>query len=80
MPLFFFFLEFSLLTLLLCQAIAAMMRAQEVDPRNLEVLLALGVSHTNGNYCILFCFSLFKLPTLLLLVFFVGANVKVLPF
>ncbi|XP_074584433.1 peroxisome biogenesis protein 5 [Curcuma longa] len=29
------------------QAIAAMMRAQEVDPRNLEVLLALGVSHTN---------------------------------
>ncbi|GFP90610.1 peroxisome biogenesis protein 5 [Phtheirospermum japonicum] len=30
------------------QAIAAMMRAQEVDPTNLEVLLALGVSHTNG--------------------------------
>ncbi|TVU05272.1 hypothetical protein EJB05_48430 [Eragrostis curvula] len=29
------------------QAIAAMMRAQEADPRNLEVLLALGVSHTN---------------------------------
>ncbi|CAL5390177.1 unnamed protein product [Camellia sinensis] len=29
------------------QAIAAMMRAQEVDPTNLEVLLALGVSHTN---------------------------------
>ncbi|KAL8033243.1 hypothetical protein ABFX02_13G149600 [Erythranthe guttata] len=29
------------------QAIAAMMRAQEVDPANLEVLLALGVSHTN---------------------------------
>ncbi|GJN15830.1 hypothetical protein PR202_gb02773 [Eleusine coracana subsp. coracana] len=28
-------------------AIAAMMRAQEADPRNLEVLLALGVSHTN---------------------------------
>ena len=34
--------------LLLLQAIAAMMRAQEVDPTNLEVLLALGVSHTNG--------------------------------
>ncbi|KAG4164225.1 hypothetical protein ERO13_A13G000950v2, partial [Gossypium hirsutum] len=30
------------------QAIAAMMRAQEADPTNLEVLLALGVSHTNG--------------------------------
>lgn len=30
------------------QAIAAMMRAQEADPANLEVLLALGVSHTNG--------------------------------
>ncbi|XP_052207831.1 peroxisome biogenesis protein 5 isoform X2 [Diospyros lotus] len=29
------------------QAIAAMMRAQEVEPTNLEVLLALGVSHTN---------------------------------
>ncbi|XP_006659548.1 peroxisome biogenesis protein 5 isoform X2 [Oryza brachyantha] len=29
------------------QAIAAMMRAQEADPKNLEVLLALGVSHTN---------------------------------
>ncbi|KAH6778671.1 peroxin 5 [Perilla frutescens var. frutescens] len=29
------------------QAIAAMMRAHEVDPTNLEVLLALGVSHTN---------------------------------
>ncbi|KAJ0986981.1 hypothetical protein J5N97_005337 [Dioscorea zingiberensis] len=29
------------------QAIASMMRAQEVDPGNLEVLLALGVSHTN---------------------------------
>ncbi|KAL6975107.1 Peroxisomal membrane signal receptor PTS1 [Sarracenia purpurea var. burkii] len=29
------------------QAIVAMMRAQEVDPTNLEVLLALGVSHTN---------------------------------
>ncbi|KAF2298220.1 hypothetical protein GH714_019495 [Hevea brasiliensis] len=29
------------------QAIAAMMRAQEADPMNLEVLLALGVSHTN---------------------------------
>ncbi|XP_042497602.1 peroxisome biogenesis protein 5-like [Macadamia integrifolia] len=29
------------------QAIASMMRAQEVDPTNLEVLLALGVSHTN---------------------------------
>ncbi|KAK5818882.1 hypothetical protein PVK06_023832 [Gossypium arboreum] len=26
----------------------AMMRAQEADPINLEVLLALGVSHTNG--------------------------------
>lgn len=32
------------------QAIAAMMRAQEVDPTNLEVLLALGVSHTNGKF------------------------------
>lgn len=31
------------------QAIAAMMRAQEADPTNLEVLLALGVSHTNGQ-------------------------------
>ncbi|KAJ8749359.1 hypothetical protein K2173_018847 [Erythroxylum novogranatense] len=29
------------------QAIAAMMRAHEADPANLEVLLALGVSHTN---------------------------------
>ncbi|KAG5033510.1 hypothetical protein JHK85_017492 [Glycine max] len=29
------------------QAIAAMMRAQEANPTNLEVLLALGVSHTN---------------------------------
>uniref|UniRef100_A0A5B7BJ86 Uncharacterized protein n=1 Tax=Davidia involucrata TaxID=16924 RepID=A0A5B7BJ86_DAVIN len=29
------------------QAIASMMRAQEVDPTNQEVLLALGVSHTN---------------------------------
>lgn len=29
------------------QAIAAMMRAHEADPMNLEVLLALGVSHTN---------------------------------
>lgn len=29
------------------QAIASMMRAQEVNPTNLEVLLALGVSHTN---------------------------------
>ncbi|XP_038972790.1 peroxisome biogenesis protein 5-like [Phoenix dactylifera] len=29
------------------QAIASMMRAQQVDPTNLEVLLALGVSHTN---------------------------------
>ncbi|KAL3851064.1 hypothetical protein ACJIZ3_012946 [Penstemon smallii] len=29
------------------QAIAAMMRAHEVDPTNLEVLLSLGVSHTN---------------------------------
>ncbi|KAL8520864.1 hypothetical protein ACS0TY_011426 [Phlomoides rotata] len=29
------------------QAIAAMMRAHDVDPTNLEVLLALGVSHTN---------------------------------
>lgn len=32
------------------QAIAAMMRAQEADPTNLEVLLALGVSHTNGQW------------------------------
>lgn len=29
------------------QAIAAMMRAQDADPTNLEVLLSLGVSHTN---------------------------------
>ncbi|XP_074264246.1 peroxisome biogenesis protein 5 [Silene latifolia] len=29
------------------QAIASMMKAQQVDPANLEVLLALGVSHTN---------------------------------
>ncbi|PKA50492.1 Peroxisome biogenesis protein 5 [Apostasia shenzhenica] len=29
------------------QAIASMMRAQEADPANLEVLLALGVSYTN---------------------------------
>lgn len=29
------------------QAIASMMRAHEADPTNLEVLLALGVSHTN---------------------------------
>ncbi|KAL1195231.1 Peroxisome biogenesis protein 5 [Cardamine amara subsp. amara] len=29
------------------QAIAAMMRAHDADPTNLEVLLALGVSHTN---------------------------------
>jgi hypothetical protein len=34
--------------LLWIQAIAAMMRAQEANPTNLEVLLALGVSHTNG--------------------------------
>ncbi|KAH0937587.1 hypothetical protein HID58_005048 [Brassica napus] len=33
--------------LLMLKAIAAMMRAQEADPSNLEVLLALGVSHTN---------------------------------
>lgn len=39
---------YNLLKLFLLQAIAAMMRAQEVDPTNLEVLLALGVSHTNG--------------------------------
>ncbi|GKC37229.1 hypothetical protein Tco_1049613 [Tanacetum coccineum] len=30
------------------EAIASMMRSQEADPTNLEVLLALGVSHTNG--------------------------------
>ncbi|GMH05900.1 hypothetical protein Nepgr_007740 [Nepenthes gracilis] len=29
------------------QAITSMMKAQDVDPTNLEVLLALGVSHTN---------------------------------
>lgn len=34
---------------LLLQAIAAMLRSHEADPRNLEVLLALGVSHTNGE-------------------------------
>ncbi|KAF6145628.1 hypothetical protein GIB67_018734, partial [Kingdonia uniflora] len=33
--------------LLFVEAIASMMRAQDVDPKNLEVLLALGVSHTN---------------------------------
>lgn len=38
--------------MLLWQAIASMMRAQEADPTNLEVLLALGVSHTNGIYYI----------------------------
>lgn len=27
-----------------------MMRAQEADPTNLEVLLALGVSYTNGKH------------------------------
>ncbi|GKV08533.1 hypothetical protein SLEP1_g20148 [Rubroshorea leprosula] len=31
-----------------CLAIASMVHAQEADPTNLEVLLALGVSHTNG--------------------------------
>lgn len=39
------------------QAIAAMMRAQEADPMNLEVLLALGVSHTNGKHLLLHMFS-----------------------
>lgn len=48
-----FCVRFSVLFLF--QAIAAMMRAQEVDPTNLEVLLALGVSHTNGKYCQLTC-------------------------
>jgi len=44
-----FTLELTVLKLFkLTQAIAAMMRAQEADPTNLEVLLALGVSHTNG--------------------------------
>jgi peroxin-5 len=37
------------------QAIAAMMRAQEADPTNLEVLLALGVSHTNGECMVIQC-------------------------
>jgi len=52
--------QFSKQLSLWMQAIAAMMRAQEADPTNLEVLLALGVSHTNGqcmlssNMC-LFC-------------------------
>jgi hypothetical protein len=32
----------------LLQAIASMVRARDADPSNLEVLLALGVSHTNG--------------------------------
>ena len=32
----------------LFQAIASMVRARDADPANLEVLLALGVSHTNG--------------------------------
>jgi len=31
------------------QAIAAMSRAKEANPANLSVLLALGVSHTNGT-------------------------------
>lgn len=29
------------------QAIAALQRAMKADPQNLEVLLALGISHTN---------------------------------
>lgn len=33
----------------LLQAIAAMSRAKEANPANLSVLLALGVSHTNGT-------------------------------
>ncbi|KAG8047688.1 hypothetical protein GUJ93_ZPchr0008g11969 [Zizania palustris] len=37
------------------QAIAAMMRAQEANPTNLEVLLALGVSHTNGECMVIRC-------------------------
>ena len=41
------------------QAIASMMKAQDVDPTNLEVLLALGVSHTNGNMILLFFFNLY---------------------
>ena len=41
------------------QAIAAMLRAQEADSTNLEVLLALGVSHTNGKW-------LFAVPLLYL--------------
>ena len=31
------------------QAIAAMSRAKDADPANLDALLALGVSHTNGT-------------------------------
>ena len=38
-----------------------MMRAQEVDPTNLEVLLALGVSHSNGQYVLYHVFSKFLL-------------------
>lgn len=34
------------------QAIASMVRARDADPSNLEVLLALGVSHTNGMHTI----------------------------
>jgi hypothetical protein len=30
------------------KAIASMVKARDADPSNLEVLLALGVSHTNG--------------------------------
>ncbi|KAG5376099.1 hypothetical protein IGI04_040695 [Brassica rapa subsp. trilocularis] len=41
------------------QAIAAMMRAHEADPSNLEVLLALGVSHTNGQVGASNCFEIF---------------------
>lgn len=49
---FYFFHNHKWLCLLydlyVFQAISSMLRAQEADPRNLEVLLALGVSHTNG--------------------------------
>lgn len=44
-----------------------MWQAQEADPTNLEVLLALGVSHTNGKRCIIYvlwsCFYLFLLTS-----------------
>lgn len=39
-----------ILSSVLLQAIASMVRARDADPSNLDVLLALGVSHTNGMH------------------------------